>query len=124
MNVLEIREFCLSLPFVVEDLPFDDVTLVFKVMDKMFLLVDLVSVPLKISLKATQEETIRLKEEYYFIQPGYHLNKKYWLTVELVDGIKNEFVYELIRKSYIEVVQKLPKYKQKKILNELSYGKQ
>lgn len=124
MNVLDFREFCFSLPYVVEDFPFDEETLVFKVMGKMFLLIDLVSVPLKVSLKATQEEAVRLKEDYYFIQPGYHLNKKYWLTVELVDNIPNDLVYELIRKSYVEVVKKLPKYKQELIFSELNYGKQ
>ena len=38
MNIEEIREYCISKEFVEETFPFDQDTLVFKVMGKMFLL--------------------------------------------------------------------------------------
>ena len=38
MNIEEIREYCLSKKGVTEGFPFDETTLVFKVMDKMFVL--------------------------------------------------------------------------------------
>lgn len=41
MNVETIREYCLSKKGVTESFPFDDVSLVMKVMDKMFALIDL-----------------------------------------------------------------------------------
>ena len=41
MNSEEIREYCIAKKSVTEDFPFDDVTLVLKVLDKMFALVNL-----------------------------------------------------------------------------------
>jgi predicted DNA-binding protein (MmcQ/YjbR family) len=41
MNIEEIREYCISKEFVEETFPFDQDTLVFKVMGKMFLLISL-----------------------------------------------------------------------------------
>jgi predicted DNA-binding protein (MmcQ/YjbR family) len=41
MNIEELREYCISKPGVTEEFPFDEVTLVFKVMGKMFALTNL-----------------------------------------------------------------------------------
>ena len=41
MNIEEIREYCISKPAVTEGFPFDQTTLVFKVMNKMFALTGL-----------------------------------------------------------------------------------
>ena len=41
MNIESIRTYCLSLPLVTEDMPFDDTTVVFRVLGKIFLLLDL-----------------------------------------------------------------------------------
>ena len=38
MNIEEVREYCLSLKNTIECFPFDEVSLVFKVENKMFLL--------------------------------------------------------------------------------------
>jgi predicted DNA-binding protein (MmcQ/YjbR family) len=121
MNVLEIRQLCLNLPYVLEDFPFDEETLVFKVMGKMFLLVDLVSHPLMVSLKAVPEEVVRLRESYSFVLPAYHLNKKYWISLIIDEYTPIKLVKKLIEDSYFEVVKKLPKYKQEMIYNEIKY---
>ena len=42
MNIESFRDFCLSLPNVTEDFPFDDTTLVFRVGGKIFAIIDLV----------------------------------------------------------------------------------
>ena len=41
MNVETVREYCLNKKGVTESFPFDDVSLVVKVMNKMFALIDL-----------------------------------------------------------------------------------
>ena len=41
MNIEEIREYCISKTGVTESLPFNDTALVFKIMGKMFALLDL-----------------------------------------------------------------------------------
>ena len=55
MNVEIIREYCLSKKGVTESFPFDDVSLVMKVMNKMFALIDLEEAK-TISLKCNPEK--------------------------------------------------------------------
>jgi predicted DNA-binding protein (MmcQ/YjbR family) len=41
LNIEEIRDYCLAKPGVIEGFPFNDTALVFKVIGKMFALLDL-----------------------------------------------------------------------------------
>ncbi len=115
MDILKIREYCLSKPFTSEEFPFDDVILVFKVYGKMFALVDLEAIPLRMNLKCEPTRAILLREEFEFIVPGYHMNKKHWNTVVLVDRLREDFLFQLIDHSYYEVVYGLPKKIQRQI---------
>ena len=77
MNLEELREYCLSLPHVTEDMPFDEDILVFRICNRIFVLTSLESVPLRVSLKCDPERAIALREQYPDkIVAGYHLNKK------------------------------------------------
>lgn len=67
MNVETIREYCLSKKGVTESFPFDDVSLVMKVLDKMFALIDLEGAN-SISLKCDPERAIELREHYAGIE--------------------------------------------------------
>ncbi|MDX9882326.1 MAG: MmcQ/YjbR family DNA-binding protein [Prolixibacteraceae bacterium] len=108
MNIEEIREYCLSKKGVDESFPFDETTLVFKVMGKMFALTDLVG-DLSINLKCDPERAIELREQHPAIMPGYHMNKALWNTV-LIDGsLSRDFICQLIDHSYELVVDKLPR---------------
>jgi predicted DNA-binding protein (MmcQ/YjbR family) len=51
MNIEEIRDYCLAKPGVTEGFPFDEQTLVFKVMNKMFALSGLEGDPPYVNLK-------------------------------------------------------------------------
>ncbi len=75
MNNEEIREYCLAKPGVTESLPFNDTALVFKVMDKMFALLDLSEDSMGISLKFDPELALELREQYPEVTPAYHFNK-------------------------------------------------
>ena len=86
MNVETIREYCLSKRGAVEDYPFDEETLVIKVMGKMFALISLDSIPLQVNLKCDPEKAIELRERYENIIPGWHMNKKHWNTVVISGG--------------------------------------
>lgn len=115
MNIEELRDYCLSKPGATEDFPFDETTLVFKVMDKLFALTDLEG-DLSVNLKCTPEKAIELREQHSCVLPGYHMNKKHWNTV-LVDGtVSDQQIREWIDHSYELVVEKLSKKQQ----NELS----
>jgi len=117
MHIDQFREFCLSLKGTTEDLPFDETTLVFKVMGKMFALVDIDSYDF-VNLKCKPEICEELRNNYEDISPGYHMNKKHWVSVKTKGTITDKMLKELITNSYNLIVSGLTK-KQKEELNSL-----
>lgn len=109
MNIEVTREYCLSLKNVTECFPFDDVSLVFKVENKMFLLLPLDADEPRISLKCNPDYTEELRERYSAVEAAYHFNKKYWNTIYLERDMPDEEIKRWIRHSYREVIAKLPK---------------
>jgi len=85
MNIEELRDYALSLPEVTESFPFGEDTLVFKVKNKIFLLMSLSGAILQFNVKCDPEYAIELREQYPAVLPGYHMNKKHWNTI-IVDG--------------------------------------
>ncbi len=114
MNIETIHKYCLSKKGAAEDYPFDEETLVFKVGGKMFALIPLEKIPLQINLKCDPEKAVELREEYENVQPGWHMNKKYWNTVIIDKNIRWGDVKEWIDHSYDEVVKGLLKKRIKK----------
>ena len=106
MNVESLREYCLSLPLATEDFPFDETTLVFRVVGKIFAMLDLER-PDVVSLKCNPDYALQLREEHPEISGAWHMNKKYWNQVNLSGHLEDEFVQGLVRHSYAEVVKKL-----------------
>lgn len=110
MNIEEFRDYCLAKKGVTESFPFDEQTLVFKVMGKMFALTGLEHQPARANLKCDPEKAIQLREEHDgLITPGFHMSKVHWNTVELEMNIPHQLVLELIDHSYDLVVSKLTK---------------
>lgn len=111
MNVEDVREYALAKDDVTEGFPFGESTLVFKVNNKIFLLMSLDAASLQFNLKCDPDRAAELRDEYPdWILPGYHMNKKHWNTI-IADGLKNSLIKELIDHSY-ELVA--PKKKTKK----------
>jgi predicted DNA-binding protein (MmcQ/YjbR family) len=115
MNIEQIREYCLKKKGVTEEFPFDEETLVFKVMGKIFLLASLESFPLQINIKCDPEKAFELREEYEAVQPGYHMNKKHWNTIIIDGSVPVKQVFEWIDDSYNLVVAGLKKSDLKKL---------
>lgn len=111
LNIESIREYCLAKPSVLETMPFGEDTLVFKVIDKMFLLIGLNS-PDNFNVKCDPEKAIALREEYDEVKPGYHMNKMHWNTVYINGRLTDKQLLEMINDSYQLVVKSLPKAKQ------------
>lgn len=106
MNIEEFREYCLCKKGVTECFPFDENTLVFKVMGKIFALTGL-DESFRFNVKCDPESAISLREKYPCVIPGYHMNKKLWNTV-IVDGsVEDAILKKWIDHSYEEVVNKL-----------------
>ena len=97
-------------------MPFDDKTLVFKVVGKIFATADLDAHPLKLNLKCDPEKAIDLRERFESVRPGYHSNKKHWNTIEVNGEIPKEALYGLIDHSYNLVISKLTKKMRAKYL--------
>jgi predicted DNA-binding protein (MmcQ/YjbR family) len=108
MNIEEFREYCLSKKGVTEEFPFDEVTLVFKVMGKMFALTSLDG-DFSINLKCNPDKAVDLREQYPAVQPGYHMNKTHWNTVFVDGSISNKLLCDWTDHSYQLVVDQLPK---------------
>jgi len=108
MNIEEIRDYCIAKEFVEETFPFDQDTLVFKVMGKMFLLISL-NESNHFNVKCDPEYAIELREQYSEIIPGWHMNKTMWNTVYTDGALSQQLIKKLIDHSYDEVVKKLPK---------------
>jgi predicted DNA-binding protein (MmcQ/YjbR family) len=107
MDIEILRKYCLSKKGVSEDLPFDETTLVFKVMGKIFLFTSLEGT-FSISLKCEPEKAIELREQYEAVTPGYHLNKAHWNSIEINGSIPDKLIFQWIDDSYSLIVQKLP----------------
>jgi len=93
---------------VTEEFPFDENTLVFKVMGKMFALTNLDSFE-SINLKCDPEDGVQLREQYSSVLPGYHMNKKHWITVLMDGSIPDKLIQEWIEQSYQLVASSLTK---------------
>lgn len=113
MNIEQLRDYCISKKGVTEHFPFDEVTLVFKVMHKMFALIGLnhwENGGQKINLKCIPEKAVELRVEYDGISAGFHMNKKHWNTVLINSSdVNDKMVFQLIDHSYNLVVQALTK---------------
>ena len=98
MTAGQLRRLCLAQPGAREEFPFGPEASVFKVGGKMFALAQLKRKPL--SVKCEPELGEQLRGTYDEIEPGYHLNKRHWLTITCGGGVSDELVRELVAGSY------------------------
>lgn len=118
MNLETYYEYCLSKKGVTEHFPFDEDTLVFKIGGKMFALSSLLQwekgTP-SVNLKCDPERAQELRGEYDAINPGFHMSKVHWNTIEVNKDASDSLIKELIDHSYSLVFKSLTK----KIQNEI-----
>lgn len=82
---------------------------VFKVRGKVFMLITDVTNKSIVILKASPADSQSLREEYEYITPGYHMNKKHWITLHPARGLQTQLIDDLVTESYLLVVEKLPR---------------
>ena len=114
MNIEELRTYALAKPNVEEGFPFGEDTLVFKVNNKIFLLIGLSDMPLQFNAKCYPARAIELREQYGCIIPGYHMNKQHWNTIIIDNTLSKKQLMELVDHSYELVSNPKPKAKSKK----------
>jgi predicted DNA-binding protein (MmcQ/YjbR family) len=120
MDIESFREYCLSKPGATECTPFGDDVLVFKVAGKMFALAPLDEIPATANLKCDPDLALELRDRYNQVQPGYHMNKKHWNTVEIDSGMPDSELRKMVDHSYDLVVERLPEAKRKLLYRRLS----
>lgn len=108
LHIEAYHQYCLVKKGVSEGFPFDNKTLVFKVMGKVFALTDVDEFQ-SVNLKCDPERAIEFRADYNGINPGFHMNKKHWNTVDMNKDVPDELVFELIDHSYDLVVKSLTK---------------
>jgi predicted DNA-binding protein (MmcQ/YjbR family) len=114
MDLGEFRTFCLGLPGVTSDFPFDENVLAMRVggttdkAGKIFALTDTFLFE-SMNLKCDPERAIELRERYRGILPGWHMNKRHWNTVRTDGTVPEALLRELIVHSYELVRDSLPR---------------
>ena len=108
MNIESFRQYCLSLPLVTEDMPYDDTVVAFRLKNKIFACLFL-DKPDIVVMKCDAAQAIDLRERYSGIEPAYHCNKKYWNQVYLDRDVPEDLIRQLARHAWEEVNKKLPK---------------
>ncbi len=104
MDVLDFRDYCLSLPMTEESTPFDETTLVYKVGGKMYACADMVAFN-RVAVKCDAAEAVALRERYAEITPAWHFSKAHWNDVYTTGDLPDVFIREQIRNSYMLVLR-------------------
>lgn len=104
MDIVEIREFLVSLPEVEESQPFGDDNAVYRIVGKIFACISFVR-PDVIALKCDPDRAVLLREKYSGISPAWHWNKKHWNDLN-VSELKDTLIIHEIIHSYVTVINK------------------
>ena len=100
MSIEEIRNYCLSLPYAAETMPFDDTTLVYKVGGKWFAVADIIDHN-KVVVKCDPDLAIELRDIHEEVTAAWHFNKRHWNSISLIGDLADSFIYEQIYNSYL-----------------------
>ncbi|MFC9974090.1 MmcQ/YjbR family DNA-binding protein [Spirillospora sp. NPDC127200] len=110
MTPENVSDHCLDLPGATEDFPFGPQPAVYRVGGKIFALLAEDADPPRVSLKLPPEEVRALQAQHPgTVLPGYHLNKRHWVTVLLEGALSDAEIRDLIDESHDVVVGTLPR---------------
>lgn len=122
MNIEEFREYCLSFKGVHEKMPFPNVTdpysrdvLCFYIGEKWFCFVNIEIFDF-CCIKCQPDKIGELQTDYIGIKPGWHMNKKHWISVYFNQDVPDKKIKELVENSYNIVIKSLTKKEQETLL--------
>ncbi len=104
MDLLEFRDYCLSLPMVGESTPFDETTLVYKVGGRMFAYAGMEEFD-RIAVKCDPDLALVLRERHPEVTPAWHSSKRHWNDIRTQGDLSDAFIREQIRNSYMLVLR-------------------
>lgn len=131
MDKKSARTYCLSLPEASLSYPFGPDAAVFKIKNKMFALLATCNQKGSelgeqyagcsfLNLKCDPDEAFMLRDIFPEVLPAYHMSKKHWISVVLIDSMPEKEIERLIDRSYGLVVKKLGKSQRLQL--ELKYS--
>lgn len=100
MNIEQLRNIALAMPFATERCPYGPDTLCFEVGGKQFCLVDLSNEWRFYNLKVDPDLSEDLREQYTSVRPGYHMNKRHWVSVDYQGDFDDAHQQQLIAHAY------------------------
>ena len=103
------REVAASLEGVSHGRPFTPHLDVWKVHGKVFLLMAEVAGQPVVTVKAAPDDAIALCAQHDDVSPGWHMNKRHWITVRPGDDVQADLLDDLVTESYLLVVEGLPR---------------
>lgn len=109
MDLDVLREHCLRKASTTAEYPFGPDALVMKVAGKLFAIIGEDGEPPTVSLKCEPDLVPVLLETHDAVGPGYHLDKRHWITVVLDGSASDAEVLGWVDDSYDLVVDGLPR---------------
>jgi len=105
----------LALPQVTHGFPFGPETDVCKVVDRVFMILgthggERAGEPI-VTVKCEPPFGLALREEFASITPGYHMNKRHWISIGVGTGVTAQLVTEIVTNAYELVVELMPRAK-------------
>ncbi|MDU0479466.1 MmcQ/YjbR family DNA-binding protein [Staphylococcus chromogenes] len=94
-----VRETALQLA-AVQEMPFMETWDAFKIQGKWFALLGVLHGERIVNIKVDPLDGELLREQHPGITPGYHMNKKHWITIAEGHGVPDELIQELVVDSY------------------------
>ena len=124
MDIIDLREYILTLPLVEECQPFGDDAVVYKVGGRMFVCYVLEHTE-RIAVKCNPDRAIALRDEHLLaITPAWHFNKRHWNDIYF-EQLPRKIVEREIRHSYLTVIREnvTPKALREEILEVVRQAK-
>ncbi|MCF7362162.1 MmcQ/YjbR family DNA-binding protein [Vibrio diazotrophicus] len=109
MDIRQLEEYLNNLPQAEASNPFGPDPLVFKIRDKMFAYLAFDTEKPFVTLKCEPQDGAFLTDQFDAIKPGYHMNKRHWISVILDGDVEPEMIEDLCLRSFRLVVSKLKK---------------
>ena len=108
MDAESVRQFCLSLPHVTEDVQWGG-DLLFRIGNKMFAVISLEAASdHRMSFKSTPEVFAELTEREGIV-PAPYVARYHWVALERFDALPERELKELLRNAYTLILEKLPR---------------
>lgn len=112
MNIEALFDYCQTVPGAEATTPFDQVTIVMKVMGKIFAMIPTDAERFCVTLKCDPAQAVMLRERYSCVEGAFHMNKTYWNTIYLDGEMSDKELKEWIDHSVKQVIDKLSKKQQ------------